>query len=346
MSNRTFFILSALVFLVYFFLFSVRLEKEIVLRPEAVLEENSGIPPQADGFSWKMGKNYGFIDSHNNFSQFEADYSAVSGSSLIIIQDKPGLFSLISSSGEIVSQFEAEGTPLLMGGRLFILSIKEGYISEFSLAGTRLWNYQFIFPITCLDANAETLVLGDLGGQCHILDVNGDVEQIYIPSGSRLSCIYGVSLSENSDRIVLISGKDPQRFLLLEKRISGYQPVKHFNLDHIFSRTCFIDFTHNDSRVVIEGNNELIIYHIDDSSLVKLPFEGSLYEYQYDSETGFQVFLIKKQSYDFELVLYSSGERLVYRRGFQAENAFVHIFNRKIYTGQDGRVLCAGIDQL
>lgn len=346
MSNRTFFILSALGFLVYFFLFSVRLEKELVLRPELVLEENTSIAPQPDGFSWQMGDNFGFIDDHNHFSKFRAGYAAVSGDSLVVVQNEPGFYSLISSSGETISQFESEGIPLLRGGRLFLLSVKEGYIAEYSLAGTRLWNYQFIYPISSLDANAEILVLGDLGGQCHILDVNGDVEQIYVPSGSRLSCIYGISISEASDRIVLISGKAPQRFLLLEKRISGYQPVKHFNLAHSFSRTCFLDFTHDDSRVVLEGKNELIIFHVEDSSLVKLPIDGSLYDYYFDSETRIQSFLVRNGDYDFELFLYTSGERLLYQRGFQAEDAFVRIFNSKVYVGQDGKVLCAGIDQL
>ncbi|MCK5736860.1 MAG: hypothetical protein KAH21_10290, partial [Spirochaetaceae bacterium] len=115
-----------------------------------------------------------------------------------------------------------------------------------------------------------------LDGRVELIDDSGSVILKYRPGGSRVEAIYAGALSGDGLRIALISGLDPQRFILMEERKNGYRPVAHHDTGTDFRRSVSIGFVRNGKQVIYENNGYVDVVDLNSYGFHSLELSGRL----------------------------------------------------------------------
>ncbi len=120
-----------------------------------------------------------------------------------------------------------EQYPYWSHDRLFTLDADRLGAKAWSSAGRLLWSKQTSSLVTALDSTLSLTVLGTLDGKVQIIGPKGETAGGFQPGGSRLAVVYNVAASPSSQRVLVLAGVDPKRFLVLEKGGSDFRPVFH-----------------------------------------------------------------------------------------------------------------------
>ena len=144
----------------------------------------------------------------------------------------------------------------------------------------------FISPISIFNKKESRSLVGLLNGRFYILDDTDSIIFEYMPAGSRIKGVYGGTLSEDGLEVALISGLEPQRFLLLKERAGSFHFKFQHRLETDFRRPVFMKFVSDDRFVVFEGNNGVVAVDGENGSFRSLGMEKLIDIWEINTDKG------------------------------------------------------------
>ncbi len=109
-------------------------------------------------------------------------------------------------NGDFRSTLPVAGYPVFVADRLFVLSDGGGTLSEWDLDGELLWRMDLPAPLLSLDSSSRYLALGPIAGGPIVSHREHDRVDLRLPAHGERSVVYRIVLSEDPDRLAILSG--------------------------------------------------------------------------------------------------------------------------------------------
>jgi hypothetical protein len=378
-SKKAFIIIISLIFIAWFFIAARPVPRETILAPEWInsfeAQGGDGVQPvflrvqtevRSSGTAavqnnsntgqiipFTLGSRFGYVNSSGQFiiNRIMNNNIYLGGNMWTEYPPEPSRIEIKSISDETLINIEGiRGYPVILDDRIFILGSEQNSLSEIDASGNIMWTYEYGAPLTCIDVAAGLVLTGSLDGAIEILNYNGNRIYYFEPGGSRYDIIYGCSISRNGTRFGIISGIDPQRFLLFERIGTAegeYRIIYHEFLDGGLRRPMHISFIDEDRRIVYESERGIGCYNIRARRGINIPLEGNIAAIDYSGDQGL-LFLITSHSMNrkelvgikipqgsgvLSLDPENTKNTIIIRASFSSENVFL---------GRAGSMLIAG----
>jgi hypothetical protein len=286
-------IMGLCVFVVYVFVAARPVPVETILIPRwlsALESDYSSLMKEEDQMGeylapFKLGNHFGYTDAQGRFAINRVIKDAGGGKAGVSLSEHrwaefdatPTAINIRSPQGGLLVTIEnAQGYPLFLDGKIFLVGEEQTSLSLVDDGGNQLWTYDFAAPLTSIDAAADLVLTGSLDGVVELLDISGKRVHAFEPGGSRLAVILGCRISRDGSRLAVISGYDDQRFLLQERSGNTYNTVYHEFLGDGFRHAVHISFVENDAWIAFERQGGLGLYEIETRRSVKAPLKGAM----------------------------------------------------------------------
>jgi len=259
MKKRGVFLIGLIVISVYYFLFPRGSGPEFVLQPIAVTPFGDDAPTDgrisASAVAVRGGERIGFLDDEGALAAYFRADALAAGDGWIALRGPEGV-DIRDADGRLRARLNRPMQPETHRGRLYLGHRAAGRLLGVDPRnGAVLWEREYLVPITVVDGSADRTLIGLLDGRIQLVDDDGRVLLDYQPGGSRLEAVYGGALSADGRRIAIVSGLDPQRFILLEERKNGYRPVSHHSTETDYRRRVAVGFVRSDAEVLYERSD-------------------------------------------------------------------------------------------
>ena len=321
MKQRGVFLIGVILMGIYFFLFPRGTGRELVLIPRSTTSLSS-YDMQTVAASGKLIS----VRSGDTAAYFNDDFEPAAryGSERMAVDDDwlavPGQSGLdiIDPDGRLRSRLNVDAVPIASDGSLYLYEPGIGRLRRVDPSnGAELWSMDLLAPVTVLDAASGRTFIGMLDGRALILDSNGAILLRYRPGGSRVEAIFGGALSDDGTSLALLSGLDPQRFVLLEERKNGFRPVSHHDTGSDFRRFVPVGFVDNGDRVVYEGLDSVLAVDTGQYDVSRLEIDGRPLDWANDEITG-SLALLGSEDGRESLRLLSLRDRTLFESGLPA----------------------------
>lgn len=346
--RRNWIVLGSIAFVVYIFAASTPIETETVLRPvwlRQPKESSAEAPSKSALVPFLNVKSFGYFNPEGEFplvkargertlisDRFWADYTA-----------SPDKIDLYGNDGKLLFSLAERGYPFVSDGKVFVVGSEQNQIIALDESGKAKWRRDFSSTITCADGGAGFSVFGFLDGSIEVLDAKGARVFTFEPGGSRLPMIAAVRLSKDGKKIAVISGIDPQRFILLEKSGNSYKVAHHEYLDKGFRRPVQTAFVANDRYVAFERERGLAVYDVSSRKTAVIGIKGRIVSFEDEGEDR-RFFLISDLGSHRELVGLKLPSEVFMRAPFLGGESFITRRDGRVYLGGNGAVAALDIN--
>jgi hypothetical protein len=314
---------------------SMESDYSLFLKEEDQIEREYLVP-------FKLGSRFGYVDARGQFAINRAMEGAEGGKTGVSFSEHrwaefeaaPTAITIRNPQGDALITIEnARGYPLFLDGKIFLIGEEQTSLSLMDDGGNLLWTYDFVAPLTSIDAAADLVLTGSLDGIVELLDSSGKRVHAFEPGGSRLAVILGCRISRDGSRIAIISGYDDQRFLLQERFGNTYNTVYHEILEDGFRHAVHISFIENDTWIAFERQGGLGLYEIETRRSAKIPLKGTILALD---ETGGDALIFAISSLEDRSKLLSAVRLpgiIVMEAPFKSETVFFARRSSEIYVG-------------
>jgi len=333
--------LGALVFFAYVFMASTPIGKETVLVPAwlSPVESEKTHSKTDPGSSpapmpFKLGSRFGYYGADSGFSLIETVESRLSLNehSWASYGASPDSIEVMNVDGSLRFVTNERGYPLFIEDQTWIIGPEQNTIALLGESGKILWCRQYPSPITCADAAVGLTLVGLLDGSIDLIATDGSRVFYFEPGGSRLPVITSAHLSSDARRIALVSGVDPQRFLLLERGGDAYKVIHHEYLGVGFRRPVISAFVGNNAFFVFESESGLGVHAIASKKTTFLPLNGRVLVLN-DSPSEERFFLTVDSKTMRELVGVRLPATIFMRAPFLSAEPFLAVEGQRLYLG-------------
>ncbi|MDR1326533.1 MAG: WD40 repeat domain-containing protein [Treponema sp.] len=341
-------IIVASIFVIYVFVASRPIPAETILTPQwfTSLESNYSIAKPVDPSQntalvpFRLGNRYGYVDAAGNFAinQAQRGYVSITSDYWSEYDKIPESITVHNPANEIAVTIDGtHGYPMFLDKRIFLVNRERTSLSALDDSGQIAWTYDFSSLITTIDAANGFVIAGLLHGAVEILDSNGRRVFSFEPGGSRLAVITGCGISKDATRIAIVSGVDPQRFLLLERygdtENIEYRTVYHQFLEEGTRQPVHVEFVDNDRYVAFERQDGLGLYDINARTSLKVPLEGQIIEIDKVGDDHILFLLTAQNNNEKRLVAVRFPGELIFEAPFRSNNFFLSRQGSRIYIG-------------
>ncbi len=344
--SRRYLILAFVLGILYLFLFPQPSGREGYFKPVW----SRGIPgPQAaaraagqGGAAWfKAGRHFGFVRPEGEL-QYAAETLhgvALSDAGFINYPRVADNFVFQDTGGGFQYGVRGFGYPLLdsSGELLYSVSTDLTELKRLDRDGEVLWSAGFFVPITTLSLSREECAAGLLDGTLKLLDARGRIVQDFIPEPGRIPVILGAALTPG--RLAVLSGIDPQRLSLLERRGGTYAPVAEILTGSDLRREALVRFTADGRFLAYETETGLALRELRHGAGAPLPLPGRLLALS-SSEDGLLAVGARAGRGSVLRILRPLDSPL-YSRSLAAEDLFLRFLDGSLLVGFPGRLLRA-----
>jgi hypothetical protein len=286
---------------------------------------------------FELGRRFGYVDSQGYFvlNRVKGEYISLSKDLWAEYQALPESIEVRNPlSSRIITIKDSRGYPKFLDNRIFIINYEQTSLSLVDDFGTIQWTHDFAAPLTYMDAAAGLILTGSLDGMVELLDGNGRlVFPPFEPGGSRYSVILGCRISRDGSKLAIISGIDPQRFLLLERFGDSYKVIYHEFLSRSFRREVHLAFIDNDNRVVFERDRGLGIYTIQTRKSLFLPLDGDIHAIDGSGDDGLLFVITAEPGLRKNLVVIHLPGTKIIEAPFISQTAFLGRQGSRVFIG-------------
>jgi hypothetical protein len=329
-----------LLFILYAFIAGQPIPVETILTSQWLRSLESDYPEFEDTgplIPFELGGHFGYVDSQGRFAlnRLKQGYISLSKDLWAEYQALPESIEVRNpQNSRIITIKNSRGYPYFLEGRIFMINQEQTSLSLVDTSGTVLWTHDFAAPLTYMDAAAGLIVTGSLDGTVELLDHTGRlVFPPFEPGGSRYSVILGCRISQDGSKLAIVSGIDPQRFLLLERFGDSYKVIYHEFLSHAFRREVHLAFIDNDNRVVFERNGGLGIYTIQTRKSLFLPLDGNIHAINGSGDDGLLFVITAESGLRKNLVVVRLPGTKIIEAPFKSQTAFLGRQGPRIFIG-------------
>ena len=229
------FFIGLALLLIYFLVFPRQMEKELTLIPERNQLLATTREYDSSRGLWKMLIAEGFqpgaqifvlaqdrrrviyADEYLNTMVMSIGRNFAAGSNWLAVSDNNYL-QLEYTDKPRIMKTGISGMPVVRGGNLFVYDYLSGQLQLIDRENGQIsWSREYISPVTVLDHKAGHSLIAFLNGNLVLLDKAGKTILEYKLAGSQVNPVYGATLSEDSSRIALLGGMNPQRLLYMKR---------------------------------------------------------------------------------------------------------------------------------
>ena len=256
------------------------IQKELIFKPQWITDlTQAGIEPAPEStetFPFRLGGLFGYISGEGELIYAEKTlYNAAIGDQLFLnFSNVPNNLIARDTSGSILFSIDAAGYPFIQKDRIFVISPEGNGISEWDMDGNKLWERWYGSIITAVDVAQSHLLIGLLQGMVELVDLEGKTVVDYIPENSRIGAVYGCAVSSSAEQIAVLSGLDPQRLTVLERREEEYKVIQSSIMDTEFRRTVYM--TYSGAYLFIEAENRIYFMEPPKKWIRVFPIHGEL----------------------------------------------------------------------
>ena len=301
-----------------------------------------------------LGSRFGYVDSHGNFSvnQIKKANVSLSADRWAEYDAEPDRIEIFGSSGDPLTVVEnPRGYPFFLDGRNFLIGNEQNTVTEIDDSGAVIWTYEFSSVLTCVDAAAGLLLAGLVDGYIEVLDSEGKQVFLFAPGGSGYAIILGCAISGDGSRIGLISGIEPQRFIMLERYgtgitslggtiplgisagNAGYRVIHHEFLDNGYRRPVHIGFVENDRWIIYEREEGLGLYRIGSKQGGVAEFEGEICAIDNTGGQGVVFVIVAHSGNEKELIGINLPGRVALKAPFKSWEVFLKRTDSGLFVG-------------
>jgi hypothetical protein len=214
------------------------------------------------GQSWfQAGRYFGFVrlDGRLLYAAEVLHGVALSELGFINYPRVADNFVFQDTAGRFLYGVRGYGYPVLdpSGELLYTVSTDLTELKRLDRDGEVLWSAGFFSPITTLALSADQCAVGLLDGTLKLLDSGGRIAQDFQPGPSRIPVILGAALSPA--RLAVLSGIDPQRLTILERRGAEYAPLESLVTGSDLRRAAAMRFTADGRFLAYETDSGLAL---------------------------------------------------------------------------------------
>ncbi len=175
------------------------------------------------------------------------------------------------TAGRFLYGVRGYGYPVLdpSGELLYTVSTDLTELKRLDRDGEVLWSAGFFSPITTLALGGGQCAVGLLDGTLKLLDTGGRIAQDFQPEPSRIPVILGAALG--SGRLAVLSGIDPQRLTILERRGAQYTPLQSLATGSDLRREVTLRFLVDDRFLAYETESGLTVRDLRRGATSVLP---------------------------------------------------------------------------
>lgn len=346
-------LLFALFFtIVYILVFAAPLKKQPVFTPQWVQNltdpSKTAGPQSNETVGFRIGDVFGYVTPEGAIKYLDtAQFNvAMSGARFINYSSVSKNLVVKDNSGRITMTVASRGYPIFMAGRFFTIDTDRMAISELDNQGNVLWSRDFGSLITSIEANSTNTVVGLLSGSVVVLDKRGDVTYSYSPGGSRIAAIYGCAISSDGTYIAVVSGLEPQRFVLLHRDASGYRPRRIVDLKHELRRQVLLHFYPKIPYVYVESSGAVDYFALGGSASGAVKVDGQVAGMAAGS--GPLIYAVSEKSSSStgsdprvgsaQLTVFTPSGEIMTRSSFPAGQLFLKAEGDAVYLGSDTRI--------
>jgi len=267
--------------LLYVAFFGFFIEKEAVYTPMWALDrETASLSTEcpSDLIPFKTQGVFGYLDPEGKlcFKDRVLYDTALSSSGFINYSRLSETLVLRNTGGDIMESIDAQGYPDFPSDRLLVFSADRSHVSEFSIQGKQLWSRSFRALVTSMDVTDEYILAGLLNGTLLLLSAEGEPIYSVTPGGSRLEVIYGCACTADASRLAAVSGIDPQKLLLIEKKNEVYRLEEAAVLEEPVRHSVFMKFTPDGEFLLLSIDKKTMMYSVEDARLQEVYTDGVL----------------------------------------------------------------------
>jgi hypothetical protein len=345
----------AVLSVVYIFAAARPIPQETILVPRWLSSLESGYTTALDGaepeeapgdpspLPFRLEDRFGYVDARGTLliNQIKERNLFLSVPYWAEYDDAPESITILDNTGNPVCIIDesgsAQGYPLYLDDRLFLVGKDGNSLIALDGEGKALWSYEFAAPLTCVDAAAGFILSGSLEGGVEILNREGQRFYFFEPGGSRISIILGCAVSRDGRQLGIISGIDDQRFLLLEQYgdpgRGEFRVVYHEFLGDGFRRPVHISFIDNDNRVIFERQGGIGVYDLRNRVSRTVPLDGAIQALDTDGSGGIFFTVNALPGRQKELVGVKLPGTIVLKAPFRSDDAYLYRSGSRLYLG-------------
>jgi hypothetical protein len=318
MKKKTSFFLFLLLLGLYIFLFPFPLSKETYLLPVWVKDvshsETSPGDSQSSPIPFRLGDTFGFVSEKGALSLSEAvlydvsfDENFSSGGGFVSFSSVSDNLVFRDRKGDFLFAIETFGYPILMNGRIFVISTDRQTLAEYDDTGAMLWRKSYTSIITAAHAtslgNSDPLiVVGLLNGRTEVLSRSGSLVFTAESEGSRIAVTYGCGISKDGQYIAISSGIDPRVLSVYERKGGQFKLLFSKTLGDTSRKFTGIRFADDSRSILVAGDGVFRIFDLKGTE-VDRSFSGKLIEYGYGGERSLS-YLLSSDSGEGEFSLF------------------------------------------
>jgi hypothetical protein len=345
-------IVAFFLFILYVFIFVPPIPVETILVPQWIRSLESDYPDFEDPgalIPFELGGRFGYVGEEGHFilNQVKRGYVSLSKDLWAEYQALPESIDIRNPQNDLITTIPSPpGYPQFFDTRMFFINHEQTSLSMVDESGAIQWTHDFAAPLTNMDAAADLVLAGTLDGTVEVLDNTGNlVFPPFEPGGSRYSVILGCRISQDGSRLAVVSGIDPQRFLLLERFGDSYKVIYHEFLSESFRREVHLAFIDNDRRVVFERAGGLGIYTIQTRKSLYIPLDGEIYALDGSGDEGLLFVITSEPGLRKNLVaVHFSGNKII-EAPFTSQTAFLGRQGSRVFVGGGTTIISFELDK-
>ena len=340
MTDKKNLIVTTLIFILFFLFFPLNLKPSIYYssgNSNNITNDYTKTSTVNLPFIYKDRAGYSSVDLKNVWSfEIKDGVTLMSDGYINSSRDSVNL-DFLTFEGDVKFSIENSGYHFGIENRLFIISRDRKSLSEI-VFGEIKWTKQFNYVITSIDASSESVVIGFVKGHFIVLNKKGKLFFTYEPGGSRVSIIYSIAISQNSDYLGVVSGLDPQRFILYQKKESEYKPIYSININEEMRKSTKIFITPKNKNVFVESVKGFYVIDIESKSSIFVETKYNLQNVELIE--GMDIYMIHSGAFNFNNIqLITNDNRILLEKNFIGDNVTVMTYDKSIYTVIDSTII-------
>lgn len=340
MSDKKNIIITTLIFILFFLLFPLKLEKNLSYHSNEsknLLEDDLTLPINKIPYIFRNRAGYFSSDLKNSWSIEINDGITLLKDGYVNNSREDDRIIFKDFNGIEQYTIKDSGYPFSFSNRFFIISRDRKSLSEIE-NGEKKWTKFFNYIITSISGNKEDIAIGFLNGSFGLFDTSGESFYEYEPGGSRVSVIYGCSLSKDSKYLAVISGLGPQRFILYEKKDTEYRPIYTLNLDEEVRTSLKIFITADNKSIFVEAPSGFYIVNIENRTSTFLDGNYSLKNVEYLEDLDLYMVYSGAINYN-NIKLITKDNGVLLEKQFIGKSVSVTTKEKSIYIVIDNSVI-------
>ena len=325
-----------------YILFSMRpADKEILLSPEWT-QDISHVQEITEGekvIPFKLAHTIGYFTSDGKVvssipfafkaaisDKWYASYSADNQSATFFLSD-----------GTKAGVINEPGFPFFQDDRIFVMSPGGTSFIKCDDEGMREWGFEYFSPVTAFSSSEAGVVVGYADGTLITFTLDGKPDQRFAPGGSDFEVILGAGISNDGQRVACVSGQDPQRFVVAEKRDAHSKIIFHEYLEEAVTRQAAVRFSMDSDFVYFGGKDFLGVVDLRKSEYKKVPIQGRLSQVEF-SDDGHLAYALSKGDDKFTVTVFEDYMHEMVSFSFEGDYAFIQAEGNDLFIGRDRKI--------